>query len=99
MSTSERLTFFRVQKGITVNKLANMAGISQSAVREIELGKRNPTVETLALLCSALDISLKDFFDDGMAVSFREDPLLRALYKLNEKQRAAILAMIECFLP
>lgn len=98
MNIGERLTFFREQKGITVNKLSNLAGVSQSAVREIELSTRNPTVETLELLCSALDISLKDFFDDDLAESFRGDALLRAVYKLDQKQRDAVLAMIESFM-
>lgn len=98
MNIGERLRFFREKKGVTVNKLANLAGISQSAVREIELSTRNPTIETLELLCNALDIPLKDFFDDGLVDSFRDDELLKAVYKLDKKQRNAILAMIESLL-
>lgn len=98
MNIGERLRFFREKKGVTVNKLANLAGISQSAVREIELSTRNPTIETLELLCNALDIPLKDFFDDGLVDSFRDDELLGAVYKLDKKQRNAVLAMIESFL-
>lgn len=65
MDVGERVKWFREKKGITVNKLANLAGISQSFLREIELGRKKPTVETLALVCEALGITLKDFFDDG----------------------------------
>lgn len=55
MDIASRITFFREQKGITVNKLANIAGISQSFLREIELGNKKPTVETLSYICDALN--------------------------------------------
>ena len=61
MDISARIKFFREQKGYTVNRLANMAGISQSYLRAIKIKKKNPTVETLSELCWALDISLRDF--------------------------------------
>lgn len=38
-----------------------MAGISQSYLRDVELGNKNPTVEVLSYLCDALGISLLDF--------------------------------------
>ena len=61
MDIANRITFFREKKGITVNKLAYNAGISQSFLREIELGNKKPTVDTLDAICWALDISLSDF--------------------------------------
>ncbi len=62
MNVGERIKHFREQKNITVNKLANLAGVSQSYLREIELGNKQPTVEYLEYICWALNISLKDFF-------------------------------------
>lgn len=65
MNVGERIKYFREQKNITVNKLANLAGVSQSYLREIELGNKQPTVEYLEYICWALNISLKDFFTTG----------------------------------
>lgn len=62
MNVGERIKYFREQKSITVNKLANLAGVSQSYLREIELGNKQPTVEYLEYICWALNISLKEFF-------------------------------------
>lgn len=59
-----RLIYFRELKGITTNKLANLAGVSQSHLQKIELGERNPTVETLSYFCDALGITLADFFSE-----------------------------------
>ena len=87
MDISARIKFFREQKGDTVNRLANIAGISQSYLRSVELGQKNPTVETLSEICWALDISLKDFFDDDTLASLQKDELLREIYRLTPKQR------------
>lgn len=87
MDISARIKFFREQKGYTVNRLANIAGISQSYLRSVELGQKNPTVETLSEICWALDISLKEFFDDDTLASLQKDELLREIYRLTPKQR------------
>ena len=90
MNVGKRISFFRNQKGMSVNKLANKAGISQSYLRSIELEEKNPTVEFLSYICEALDISLKDFFDDNVEHELKEDPLLQEFYQLSPKQREAL---------
>lgn len=65
MDVSQRLIELRNMRGITTNKLANLAGVSQSHLREIEMGSRNPTVETLSYFCDALGITLGEFFNDS----------------------------------
>ena len=87
MDVGKRITWFREKKGITVNKLANEAGISQSYLREVELGKKKPTVETLSFVCEALGITLKDFFDDGSVSRLETDELGAALFRLTPEQR------------
>lgn len=64
MKVGERIKHFREERNMTVNKLANLAGVSQSYLREIELGNKQPTVEYLEYICWALNISLKEFFSD-----------------------------------
>lgn len=95
MNVGKRISFFRNQKGMSVNKLANKAGISQSYLRSIELEEKNPTVEFLSYICEALDISLKDFFDDNVEHELKEDPLLQEFYQLSPKQREALHNFIE----
>ena len=79
----------------TVNKLANMAGISQSYLRAVELGQKNPTVETLSELRWALGLSLRDFFDDDTLSRLREDALFEQVYKLTPQQRKALTAFLK----
>lgn len=95
MDISKRITHFRMLKGYSVNKLAIRSGISQSYLREIELGNKNPTVEILSILCDALDISLKEFFDDQEQGDFSQDPLLAEIYHLSPDQRASLLSFLK----
>lgn len=92
MNVAQRLIFLREKKGITTNKLANLAGISQSHLREIEMGKRSPTVETLSYFCEALGIGLGEFFgEDGGEIS---PFLLTALKKLSEEEQEGLAQFI-----
>lgn len=95
MDVGKRISFFRKQKGMTVNKLANKAGISQSYLRSIELEEKNPTVEFLSYICEALDISLKEFFDDNVEQELKDDPILQEFYQLTPKQREALRQFID----
>jgi transcriptional regulator with XRE-family HTH domain len=95
MEVGKRITFFRERKGITVNKLAYLAGISQSFVREIELGNKKPTIETLSALCDALGISLKEFFDDGSPSPTSADGLEEAIFMLTPEQRKRLADFIK----
>ena len=97
MDIAARIRFFREQKGYTVNKLANLAGISQSYMRSVELGQKNPTIETLSELCWALDISLRDFFDEETLSSLQHDELFQQIYRLTDEQRKAITTLLKTF--
>lgn len=52
------------QRGITVNRLASISGITQSTLSNI-IGGRNKsaTVSTIKKLCDGLELSILEFFD------------------------------------
>ena len=91
MNVGERIKFFREKQGITINKLATRSGVSQSYIREIELGNKQPTIEYLEYLCNGLNISLLEFFD----VEEKLEPSLEsAIAKLNIEQRKLLTAFL-----
>lgn len=90
----DKIKFYRYQKGLSTNKLANMSGISQSYLRDIELGLKNPTVEVVYLICQALEISMKEFFDEDSIDTFSDDPLIQRIYQLSTEQREALLVFL-----
>ncbi len=64
MDVGKRIVSLREAKGLTTNKLATNAGVSQSYLRDVELGHKNPTVEMLGYICDALGVSLSAFFTE-----------------------------------
>ena len=87
----KRITHFRKQRGLTTNALANLAGISQSYLRELELGNKKPTVEYLEYICDALKISLVTFFD----VENEQDELQKNIDTLTKKQKKKLSDFLE----
>lgn len=62
------------QKGITINKLATISGITQSTLNNIVNGSsHNPTVSTIKKLCDGLEITLVDFFDAGVFYQLEQE--------------------------
>ncbi|MDO4398459.1 MAG: helix-turn-helix transcriptional regulator [Oscillospiraceae bacterium] len=92
MEVGKRIVELRERKNISTNKLANLAGISQSYLRDIEMGKKNPTVEMLSYICFALDISLQDFFTEQKN---QINPyLLSAIGFLNDEEQTKLSEFI-----
>lgn len=95
MNVGKRITYLRTKKGITVNKLANLSGVSQSYLRDVELGNKNPTIEFLSYVCDTLEISLRDFFDDEYISAFETDKLIGKIYQLNTEQKNSLLNFLD----
>ena len=91
MDISKRIISLRQQCGYTQNGLAERAGVSQSHLRRVELGQADITVSHLELLCDAMSISLKEFFDEAA----NEDDIAVAFSKLSPKQKKLLLAFLE----
>ena len=88
MNIGERIAYFRKERKYSVNGLAMRSGVSQSYVRELELGQYdNPTIEVLESLCGALGISLSEFFDEHKDLRTTSDNLIEEIELLNPAQR------------
>ncbi len=52
------------ERNITINKLATLAALPPSSVKNILYGKsQNPKLLTIKLICDGLGITLSQFFD------------------------------------
>ena len=67
MKTDERMIAFgkrvrevRKSKGISQERLAEMAGIDRSYMGNIERGEKNITLKKAYEVCDALDINIQD---------------------------------------
>ena len=91
MDVSKRIINLRERCGLTQNGLAERAGVSQTHLRRVELGQADITIGHLQLLCDAMGISIKDFFNEEIET----DEIAVAMSKLSPKQKALLLTFLE----
>lgn len=61
-------------KGITLNRLGTICGITQSTLNNIvNGGSHNPTVATVKKICDGLSITLAQFFDAEIFYSLEQE--------------------------
>jgi len=66
-AVSKRILELCAARGLAVNALANLAGVSPSTIYSMLNEKsKNPGVVTLQRICDGLDISLRKFFDSSL---------------------------------
>ena len=95
MDIGGRIRQLREAQGWTTNFLATRCGVSQSFLRSVELGEKGISVEYLTLICDALNISLKEFFDVPTAQDTTDEILRRRIQSLTPQQRAALAAFLD----
>lgn len=63
-AVKERILELCQKRGITINKLGTLSGVTQSTINNITSGRNNSTtIATIKKLCDGLDISIIDFFN------------------------------------
>lgn len=63
MEVGKKIKLIRKSKSINQNKLAQLSGISNTYLSDIENLRTVPSLKTLNSLAIALEVSLKDFLD------------------------------------
>lgn len=96
MDIGERLRHIRQSKKITIYKLSKETGISQNHISGIELGKRQPTIDTLKRLSLPLGITLAELFNEDGKVSIlteNERKLLENYRELSTDKASVLLSL------
>lgn len=63
VAVKERILELCKERGITINKLGTISGVTQSTINNIVSGRNNSTtIATIKKLCDGLDISVVEFF-------------------------------------
>jgi transcriptional regulator with XRE-family HTH domain len=61
-------------RGITINKLGTICGVTQSTFNNIiNTGSKNPTVSTIAKICDGLEITVREFFNDDLFENIEQE--------------------------
>lgn len=87
-NVGERLRAIREDRGYSLRALAERSGLSINAISLIERGENSPTVSSLHLLATALDVSITDFFRKQ-----REQPVVfvRPLARLRSEANGIVM--------
>lgn len=85
----QKLTTFRKDAGLSMERLAQLSGVAKNAINDLENGRGNPTVKTLHALALALGVALVEFLGKYRGLT----PSLKALacavvYKDPKRLRA-----------
>ncbi|MBO5481409.1 MAG: helix-turn-helix transcriptional regulator [Clostridia bacterium] len=91
MDVGERIKLLREKAGFSQNELAGRADVSQTHLRRVELGQAGITVDHLQMVCDALGITLKEFFD----IDEGQDDFFGALANLTPKQKQLLMAFLK----
>lgn len=87
----------RKELHITQKKLAEQIDISNNHISGIETGEKKPSLETLLIICDALDISV-DYLLNGTIYSGVDKEITGKIKLCSIEDRKRISAIIDVFL-
>ncbi len=94
MEVGKKLQKLREEKKMSMYRLTQITGVSGHHIKGIENGTRQPTIETLNRLVSALGSSLSEIFNDDTECTYlneRERSLVENFRTLSEEKANALL--------
>ena len=89
----------RTQCGFTFRDLASKSGISLSTLYDIIQGNKVPNILTLEGICTALNITLSDFFNQDEQVLMlrgKESILIKIYRELSPMSQDTLIKVSKC---
>lgn len=98
----QRIRNYRIAKGLSQEKLAELSKCHYTYIGQIERGEKNATIESMVKIASALDVSLSEIFEklDTQEIEMQSIPLkcyeiIAAKSKAEQEQALRILIEID----
>lgn len=95
-----RIKELRELNNISANKLATFLEIDPSTISKVENGVSKPSLDLLVKICEYFQISMSDFFDDGINTTTLPNEIKELLYNsknLTSEQLEAVNNLIKAF--
>lgn len=91
----KRITELRMKKGIAEHRMSLDLGHSRSYMQGISSGRALPSMTEFLAICDYLEVSPKDFFDEGNDNPWLLNGILDKLRGLSEKDMEMICALAD----
>jgi transcriptional regulator with XRE-family HTH domain len=108
MNIGETIRNYRLQKGMSQGDIEKRTGLLRCYLSRVENGHTIPSLDTLAKIATAMDVTLAQFFHDGNGDSGAKVPaqlaeeevrfltqIRRYSASLNDSDRKLVIAMIK----
>lgn len=96
MDVNERLKKMLNERGLTVYRMSELSGLSNTTLANVFKRNTVPSISTLQAICNGFGITLSQFFAEGEMVEMT--PELKKLFEgwvnLNKEQKDVIFQMI-----
>lgn len=91
----ERLTSLRNQKNVSAREMSLALGQNGSYINRIENKLAFPSMQAFFYICEYLQISPKDFFDEGNPSPLKINQIIEESKKLDSAQLDTVMAVIK----
>ncbi|WHH58444.1 helix-turn-helix domain-containing protein [Petroclostridium sp. X23] len=94
MKLGEKIKKIRKEKNLTLKDISNLVGISISYLSDVENNRKNPSVESLTKISTALNIPTSVLLDESDIV-YKEDFLNQAKEKYGNRGKKQAEQLLE----
>lgn len=96
MTVAENIKRIRKEKNLTQKQLGEKCGMSESTLRQYEIGYRNPKLETIARIAAALEVNVFELMDKKDFIA-QKNELKEFLAPEKQKESEEIEEWIELY--
>lgn len=98
-----KIRYYRKERKLSQEELAFKAALHNTYIGQLERGEKNVTIESLAKVCAAMDITLVEFFQGPQAttsqfLSIELEQIITLLEGRSKEDQQKVLAIIETLL-
>ena len=96
---AKRIRYLRLKKGLSQEKLSELAGLGSKHIHNIENEKYNFQIQTLNKILTALEVDERTFFNFDFPIQSKEiENIISQLEQLPESQKAEIINALSILL-
>ncbi len=92
-----RITELRIKKGVSEYQMSLDLGHSRSYIQNIASGRSKPSIDEFLYICEYLNVSPRDFFDEGVAEPVLIQKAIDGMRQLSDKDLLSLLSIIDRF--